>query len=66
MLTIIFIKIFFADGIMLVGIAGIQLVAAMCNGKLIGGSIGSTEIQFTPGKIQAGQYVADTKTAGLV
>ncbi|KOB73734.1 putative RNA 3 terminal phosphate cyclase [Operophtera brumata] len=43
---------------------GIELVAAMCNAKLKGVSIGSTEIEFTPGKLQSGHYTADTKTAG--
>ncbi|CAG5055784.1 unnamed protein product [Parnassius apollo] len=45
---------------------GIQLVADMCQAKLKGASIGSTEIEFTPGKIRGGHYVADTQTAGSI
>ncbi|KAJ8717492.1 hypothetical protein PYW08_005891 [Mythimna loreyi] len=46
---------------------GIKLVADMCGAKLRGDTIGSTEIQFIPGKrIKHGHYVADTRTAGSV
>ncbi|XP_045777376.1 RNA 3'-terminal phosphate cyclase [Maniola jurtina] len=45
---------------------GIELVADMCQAKLRGASIGSTEIEFIPGKIKGGHYVADTKTAGSI
>ncbi|CAH2042720.1 unnamed protein product, partial [Iphiclides podalirius] len=45
---------------------GIQLVAEMCNAKLKGANIGSTEIEFTPGKIRGGHYLADTQTAGSI
>ncbi|RVE49192.1 hypothetical protein evm_006199 [Chilo suppressalis] len=45
---------------------GLQLVAEMCQGKLKGASIGSTEIQFAPGKIRGGHYIADTHTAGSI
>lgn len=38
----------------------------MCQAKLKGASIGSTEIEFIPGEIKGGHYIADTKTAGLV
>lgn len=38
----------------------------MCQAKLSGASIGSTEIEFIPGKLRGGHYVADTRTAGLV
>ncbi|OWR48421.1 RNA 3'-terminal phosphate cyclase [Danaus plexippus] len=45
---------------------GIQLVANMCQAELKGAYIGSTEIEFTPGKIRGGHYVADTQTAGSI
>ncbi|XP_045501891.1 RNA 3'-terminal phosphate cyclase [Colias croceus] len=45
---------------------GIQLVAEMCKAKLKGANIGSTEIEFIPGKIKGGHYVADTQTAGSI
>ncbi|XP_039759242.1 RNA 3'-terminal phosphate cyclase [Pararge aegeria] len=45
---------------------GIELVADMCQAKLKGASIGSTEIEFIPGRIRGGHYVADTKTAGSI
>lgn len=38
----------------------------MCQAELKGAYIGSTEIEFTPGKIRGGHYVADTQTAGSV
>ncbi|XP_013163721.1 PREDICTED: RNA 3'-terminal phosphate cyclase-like, partial [Papilio xuthus] len=36
---------------------GIQLVAEMCRAKLKGASIGSTDIEFIPGKLRGGHYV---------
>lgn len=36
----------------------------MCGAKLKGASIGSTDIEFIPGKLRGGHYVADTHTAG--
>lgn len=45
-------------------VTGIELVAKMCHARLKGANIGSTEVEFIPGKIRGGQYVADTKTAG--
>ena len=35
-------------------------------GKLTGGSFGSTEISFLPSTLKAGNYSADTKSAGAV
>ena len=45
-------------------IVGLQLVSQICGGKLIGDSMDSMEIKFTPGKISSGKYLADAKTAG--
>lgn len=39
-------------------------MADMCQAKLKGATIGSTEIEFRPNKIHGGHYIADTKTAG--
>lgn len=47
-------------------LSGLQLIAEICGGKLQGATVGSTEITFYPGKIQAGRYTADTKTAGSI
>ncbi|XP_038212353.1 RNA 3'-terminal phosphate cyclase isoform X2 [Zerene cesonia] len=38
----------------------------MCKAKLKGANLGSTEIEFIPGKIKGGHYVADTRTAGSI
>lgn len=45
-------------------LTGIMLTRDVCQGRLEGGSVGSTEIQFHPGNIQHGDYTADTGTAG--
>ena len=47
-------------------LTGIQLLAQLSQAKLQNGSIGSTDIKFAPKTIQGGNYLADTKTAGLV
>ncbi|XP_019711383.1 RNA 3'-terminal phosphate cyclase [Hippocampus comes] len=47
-------------------LSGLQLVSDMCAGVLQGGAIGSTDVSLTPGKIRAGNYTADTHTAGSV
>ncbi|XP_077981104.1 RNA 3'-terminal phosphate cyclase-like [Glandiceps talaboti] len=45
---------------------GLQLISDLCGGKLNGDKVSSTEISFTPSKIQAGRFIADTHTAGSV
>nr|XP_057928694.1 RNA 3'-terminal phosphate cyclase [Doryrhamphus excisus] len=47
-------------------LSGLQLVSDLCSGVLQGGTIGSTDISLTPGKILSGSYTADTHTAGSV
>ena len=47
-------------------LTGLQLVKDLCQGALEGASEDSTEIAFHPGELSAGDYVADTKTAGSV
>ena len=45
-------------------LAGLQLVADLCQGKLSGGTIGSQEISLKPQHISSGHHIGDTKTAG--
>nr|XP_022317206.1 RNA 3'-terminal phosphate cyclase-like [Crassostrea virginica] len=47
-------------------LTGLELVAEICGGKLENGAVGSTEVTLTPGKVKAGSYKADTKTAGSI
>lgn len=47
-------------------LTGIQLICDMCGGKLVGGTVNSTEISFFPGPVRAGNYLADTHTAGSI
>lgn len=47
-------------------LAGLQLVAELCQGKLEGGSIGSQQIMLTPCHITTGYHLSDIKTAGSV
>lgn len=43
---------------------GVHLIKEMCNAKVTGDFMGSTEIEFLPGNLTGGKYYADTKTAG--
>lgn len=45
---------------------GLELVNSICNGKLKGGHISSTEIEFWPGKLSGGSFRAAIKTAGSI
>ena len=45
-------------------LAGLQLVAEVCQGELTGGTIGSREITLRPQHLTSGYHVGDTKTAG--
>lgn len=45
---------------------GVELLRDICQAKVRGAEMGSTEIEFLPSKIRGGQYLADTKTAGSV
>ncbi|XP_075038638.1 RNA 3'-terminal phosphate cyclase [Mixophyes fleayi] len=47
-------------------LSGLETVRDLCGGQLEKAEIGSTEINFTPGKIKGGALIADTKTAGSV
>ncbi|KAK7889159.1 hypothetical protein WMY93_024719 [Mugilogobius chulae] len=46
--------------------SGLQLVSELCGGTLQGAAMGSTDISLSPGKIKAGNFTADTHTAGSV
>ena len=46
-------------------LTGLQLVAKLCGGSLVGGAVGSSDVTLTPGAaVQAGEHTADTGTAG--
>ncbi|ELT99109.1 hypothetical protein CAPTEDRAFT_183136 [Capitella teleta] len=47
-------------------LTGLQLIADLCGGRLIGGNIGSTEIALHPGHMKSGSFTADTQTAGSI
>ncbi|CAF3605311.1 unnamed protein product [Rotaria sp. Silwood1] len=46
-------------------LTSIQLLAEFSEAKLDHANIGTTDIQFTPKTIKGGNYVGDTKTAGI-
>ncbi|PIO33188.1 hypothetical protein AB205_0063110, partial [Aquarana catesbeiana] len=45
-------------------LSGLETVRDLCCGQLENAHIGSTEINFAPGRIKGGALTADTKTAG--
>ncbi|DBB09794.1 TPA: hypothetical protein ACH3X3_001416 [Trebouxia sp. C0006] len=45
-------------------LAGLRLVAEVCQGKLTGGTIGSQQISLRPQHLTSGHHIGDTKTAG--
>src|SRR3989338_4757702 len=47
-------------------LVGIKAVSEICSGSLKGAGLGSTEVEFTPGKIKGGDYKFDVGTAGAV
>lgn len=47
-------------------LAGIKAVAEICNGKIKGADIGSSCIEFIPGKIKGGHYKIGVGTAGAI
>ncbi|KAJ1568542.1 hypothetical protein HK096_006136, partial [Nowakowskiella sp. JEL0078] len=47
-------------------LAGIELLRDLCDGKLLGGYVGSSEIEFKPGDLRHGDFTVDTKTAGSI
>lgn len=53
-------------GLMEQHLKGLELVTEICNGKLKGGFIGSTEIELWPSKIRGGNYTSFVKTAGSI
>ncbi|CAH1991921.1 unnamed protein product [Acanthoscelides obtectus] len=53
-------------GLMEQHLKGLELMRDMCNGRLTGGHMGSTEIQFWPNELKGGTYTAKIKTAGSI
>lgn len=47
-------------------LTGIKALAELCDGKLTGAEVGSTDLEFVPGKIRAGKLKIDTGTAGSI
>lgn len=47
-------------------LTGVKAVAELCNAKLSGAEVGSTEITFEPGKINGGTYDWNIGTAGSI
>ena len=47
-------------------LTGVKAVAEICNAKISGAEVGSTEITFEPGKIKGGTYDWNIGTAGSV
>ena len=45
---------------------GIKAAAQLCNAKLTGATMGSTEVTFEPGKIKTGGFKFDVGTAGAI
>ena len=45
---------------------GIKAAAELCNAKLTGATMGSTEVTFEPGKIKTGGFKFDVGTAGAI
>ncbi|GJQ76610.1 hypothetical protein Trydic_g15472 [Trypoxylus dichotomus] len=53
-------------GLMDQHLKGVELVSKICNAKIKGAQLGSTEIIFYPGQIKGGYYEALIKTAGSI
>lgn len=53
-------------GLMAQHLTGVKAVAKLCDAKLIGAELWSTELTFEPNKIQAGQFTFDIGTAGAI
>ena len=45
-------------------LTGLQLIAALCGGRLEGGAVSSSCITLQPGQLACSHHLADTKTAG--
>lgn len=44
----------------------IETVASICNAKVLGNKVGSTEVSFSPGKIEGGFFDVNIGTAGSI
>lgn len=56
------------DNIKLYIVVGVELAKEMCNAQVRGGYIGSTHLEFRPGRLNINkrEFVADTHTAGCI
>ena len=45
-------------------VMSLQLIAELCNGRLKGDNLESSDVTFDPGDIKGGNYTVDTQTAG--
>ncbi|EFA07135.2 RNA 3'-terminal phosphate cyclase [Tribolium castaneum] len=53
-------------GLMEQHLKGIELLRDLCNAKVKGASLGSTEVEFWPGELTGGNHEARVKTAGSI
>lgn len=53
-------------GLMDQHLKGVELVGKICNAKINGAELGSTQITFFPGQLRGGHYEARIKTAGSI
>lgn len=51
-------------GLMRQHLTCVQAAAAICSGKTTGADLGSTQLEFKPGKVQGGSYSFAIGTAG--
>lgn len=47
-------------------LSGLEICRDLSKGSLRGAGVGSTRIEFAPGTLESGSFLADTKTAGSV
>ena len=47
-------------------LAGVQVAAEICGGVVKGAEVGSTTLEYTPGKPKSGRFSFDVGTAGSV
>lgn len=47
-------------------LTGVRAASEICGAKMVGASLGNTELTFSPGKLKPGAYAFDVGTAGSV
>ncbi|XP_074036782.1 RNA 3'-terminal phosphate cyclase isoform X1 [Leptinotarsa decemlineata] len=53
-------------GLMEQHLKGVELLRDICSANVNGASLGSTEVEFYPGEIKGGNFLAQVKTAGSI